>query len=37
MNYDGTPYKPINEGPDEEWFYEVRETHSDINFGDKYL
>lgn len=37
INYDGTPYKQLNEGPDEPWFYEERETHSDTNFGDKYL
>lgn len=37
LNYDGTKYVPLNEGPDEEWFYDERETHSDKEFGDKYL
>jgi len=37
INYDGSEYKALNEGVDEPWFYEERETHSDVTFGDKYL
>jgi beta-carotene hydroxylase len=37
INYDGSDYLSLVEGDDEPWFYSERETHSDIDFGKKYL